>query len=162
MTISEGQTLPEAKLMFKTAEGIDDAAMSERLKGRSVVIFGLPGAYTGTCSTSHVPSFIRVFDKLKAKGVDEVICVSVNDIFVMEAWGDVTGAKAAGITMAADPDGAFTKALGLSFDAGFVRGLPRSHRYALHVVDGVVKALNLETNPGVCDISGGEALLARI
>lgn len=162
MTISEGQSLPEAKLMLKTAEGLVDRPLAEITKGRSVVIFGLPGAYTGTCSTAHVPSFMRTLPGLKAKGVDEVICVSVNDVFVMEAWGKATGAIEAGITMAADPDAAFTKALGLAFDAGFVRGLPRSHRYALHAVDGVVKVLNLETNPGVCDISGGEAMLEKI
>jgi len=162
MTISEGQSLPEAKLMLKTAEGIADVSLAEKTKGRSVVIFGLPGAFTGTCSTAHVPSFMRTLPALKAKGVDEVICVSVNDVFVMEAWGKSTGATEAGITMASDPDASLTRALGLSFDAGFVRNLPRSHRYALHAVDGVVKVLNLETNPGVCDISGGEAMLEKI
>ncbi|MCW1918363.1 peroxiredoxin [Rhodobacter sp. KR11] len=162
MTISEGQSLPEAKLMLKTADGIADTALADLTKGKSVVIFGLPGAYTGTCSTAHVPSFMRNMDALKAKGVDQVICVSVNDVFVMEAWGKATGATEAGITMASDPDASFTKALGLSFDAGFVRNLPRSHRYALHAVDGVVKVVNLETNPGVCDISGGEAMVEKI
>ena len=162
MTISEGQGLPDAKLMLKTADGIADVALADLTKGKSVVIFGLPGAYTGTCSTAHVPSFMRNMGALKAKGVDQVICVSVNDVFVMEAWGQATGATEAGITMASDPDASFTKALGLSFDAGFVRNLPRSHRYALYAVDGVVKVVNLETNPGVCDISGGEAMVARI
>ena len=162
MTISEGQGLPDAKLMLKTADGIADVALADLTKGKSVVIFGLPGAYTGTCSTAHVPSFMRNMGALKAKGVDQVICVSVNDVFVMEAWGQATGATEAGITMASDPDASFTTALGLSFDAGFVRNLPRSHRYALHAVDGVVKVVNLETNPGVCDISGGEAMVARI
>ncbi len=162
MTISEGQSLPEATLMVKTAEGIADVSVTERSKGRSVVIFGLPGAYTGTCSNAHVPSFIRTFDKFKAKGVDEIICVSVNDVFVMDAWGKQTGATAAGITMAADPDASFTKALGLDFAAGFVRGAPRSKRYALHAVDGVVKVLNVEESPGACDISAGEGLLQQL
>ncbi|NBZ88399.1 peroxiredoxin [Stagnihabitans tardus] len=162
MTISEGQSLPEAKLMLKTEDGIADRPLSEITKGRSVVIFGLPGAFTGTCSNAHVPSFMRTLPKFKEKGVDEVICVSVNDVFVMEAWGKQTGATAAGITFASDPDASFTQALGLSFDAGFVRGLPRSHRYALHAVDGVVKVLNLETNPGACDISAGEGLLQQL
>ena len=162
MTISEGSRIPEAKVMVKGEAGIADVAMSEKLKGRSVVIFGLPGAYTGTCSTAHVPSFIRTAEKFKAKGVDEIICVSVNDAFVMDAWGEATGANKAGLTMASDPDASFTQAIGLDFSAGFVRGAPRSKRYAMHVVDGVVKALNVEENLGVCTVSGGEALLERL
>ena len=162
MTISVGDSLPAAKLLRMGENGPEAVDLAARLKGRNVVIFGLPGAYTGTCSTAHVPSFMRNMGALKAKGVDQVICVSVNDVFVMEAWGQATGATEAGITMASDPDASFTKALGLSFDAGFVRNLPRSHRYALYAVDGVVKVVNLETNPGVCDISGGEAMVARI
>ena len=162
MTISEGQSLPDAKVMLKGEDGIADVSVAERAKGRSIVIFGLPGAFTGTCSNAHVPSFIRTLPQFKAKGVDEVICVSVNDVFTMEAWGKQTGAIEAGITMASDPDAAFTKALGLDFAAGFVRGLPRSKRYALHAVDGVVKVLSLEENPGACDISAGEALLEKI
>jgi peroxiredoxin len=162
MTISEGQSLPEAKLMLKTADGLEEVSVTERTKGRSVVIFGLPGAFTGTCSNAHVPSFMRTLPKFKEAGVDEIICVSVNDVFVMDAWGKQTGATAAGITFAADPDASFTQAMGLDFAAGFVRGAPRSHRYAMHVLDGVVKVLNLETNPGACDISAGEGLLQKM
>lgn len=162
MTISVGEKLPAASLMVAGAGGNADVALAERLAGKSVVIFGLPGAYTGTCSTSHVPSFIRTFEKFKAKGVDEIICVSVNDVYVMKAWGEATGATKAGIVMAADPDASFTQAIGLDFAAGFVRGAPRSKRYALHAVDGVVKVLNLEVSPGACEISAGEGLLAAI
>jgi len=159
MTISVGEKIPAGSLMLAGSDGISEIPMGERLAGKSVVIFGLPGAYTGTCSTAHVPSFIRTMDQFKAKGVDEVICVSVNDVFVMKAWGEVTGANAAGIVMASDPDASFTQALGLDFAAGFVRGAPRSLRYALHAVDGVVKVLNLEDNPGACTVSAGEGLL---
>ena len=162
MTISVGDKIPASSLMVAGEAGVAEIAMEERLAGKSVVIFGLPGAYTGTCSTAHVPSFIRTIAGLKAKGVDEVICVSVNDVYVMRAWGEATGATAAGIVMASDPDASFTKALGLDFAAGFVRGAPRSKRYAIHVVDGVVKVLNLEEKPGICDISGGEAMLEAI
>lgn len=162
MTISVGDKIPASSLMVAGEAGVAEIAMEERLAGKSVVIFGLPGAYTGTCSTAHVPSFIRTIAGLKAKGVDEVICVSVNDVYVMRAWGEATGATAAGIVMASDPDASFTKALGLDFAAGFVRGAPRSKRYAMHVVDGVVKVLNLEEKPGICDISGGEAMLEAI
>jgi peroxiredoxin len=159
MTISVGEKVPAGTLMVAGSGGISDIVMADRLAGKSVVIFGLPGAYTGTCSTSHVPSFIRTMDKFKAKGVDEIICVSVNDAFVMQAWGEATGATKAGIVMASDPDASFTKALGLDFAAGFVRGAPRSLRYALHAVNGVVKVLNLEENPGACSVSAGEGVL---
>ena len=159
MTITVGDKVPAGTLMLAGSDGISDIAMAERLAGKSVVIFGLPGAYTGTCSTAHVPSFIRTMDQFKAKGVDEIICISVNDVFVMKAWGEATGATAAGIVMASDPDASFTQALGLDFAAGFVRGAPRSLRYALHAVDGVVKVLNVEDNPGVCVVSAGEGLL---
>jgi len=127
-----------------------------------VVIFGLPGAYTGTCTTAHVPSFIRTADEFAAKGVDEIICVSVNDPFVMKAWGEATGAAAAGISMLGDADAAFTLALGLEFTAPPVGLFNRSKRYALYAEDGVVKVLHVEENPGVCEVSSGEAMLAAI
>src|SRR5690606_12621297 len=120
------------------------------------------GAYTGTCSTAHVPSFMRVREKLAEKGVDEVICVSVNDAFVMKAWGEATGASAAGITMLADADSSFTKALGLEFSVPAIGFFDRSKRYSLYAEDGVVKQLNLEESPGTCEISGGEALLEQL
>jgi peroxiredoxin len=109
-----------------------------------------------------VPSFVRTKDALKAKGVDEIVCVSVNDPFVMKAWGEATGAAAAGITMLADADGAFTKAMGLDFTAPPAGLLGRSKRYALMAEDGVVKVLHLEQSPGTCEISGGEAMVAAI
>lgn len=162
MTISVGDKIPASSLMVAGEAGVTEIPMEARLAGKSVVIFGLPGAYTGTCSTAHVPSFIRTMAGLKAKGVDEVICVSVNDAYVMRAWGEATGATEAGILMASDPDASFTRALGLDYAAGFVRGAPRSRRYAMQVADGVVKVMNLEDNPGVCDISGGEAMLEKL
>ncbi len=162
MTISVGEKIPAGSLIVRDAAGQTEVPLAGKLAGRSVVIFGLPGAYTGVCSTAHVPSFVRTAEKFKAKGVEEIICLSVNDSFVMHAWGEATGASKAGITMASDCDASVTIALGLDFPAGFVRGAPRSKRYAMHVVDGVVKVLNLEDNPGVCDISGGEALLEKL
>ncbi|MCB6179531.1 peroxiredoxin [Rhodobacter sp. Har01] len=162
MTISVGSKLPEATLLAMGANGPEAVALGPKLAGRKVAIFGLPGAYTGTCTTAHVPSFIRTKGKFDAKGVDEVICVSVNDPFVMKAWGEATGATAAGIVMLGDADGSFTKAIGLDFDAPAVGLLARSKRYALYAEDGVVKVLHLEESPGVCEISGGESLLAAI
>lgn len=162
MTISEGQTLPDANLLRMGDNGPEAVSLGERLKGRKVVIFGLPGAYTGVCTTAHVPSFIRTKDKLAAKGVDEIICVSVNDPFVMKAWGESTGATEAGITMLGDAEATFTKAIGLDFTAPPAGLINRSKRYALLAEDGVVKVLQVEDRPGQCTISGGEALLDAI
>ncbi|MEA5159659.1 peroxiredoxin [Cereibacter johrii] len=162
MVISVGDRLPEATLVRIGAEGPEQVQLSERLKGRNVVIFAVPGAFTPTCHSAHVPSFIRTKDQFAGKGVDEIICVSVNDPFVMKAWGESTGASGAGITMLADADGTFTKALGLAFDAPPVGLIGRSRRYALQAKDGVVAVIHLEESPGVCETSGGEALLAAI
>ena len=162
MTISVGAKLPDASLQVMGANGPEAVSLASKLAGRNVVIFGLPGAYTGTCTTAHVPSFIRTKEKLAAKGVDEVICLSVNDAFVMKAWGDSTGATAAGITMLGDVDAGFTKAIGMNFSVPAIGFFDRSKRYALYAVDGVVKVLHAEENAGQCEISGGEAMLAAI
>jgi len=162
MTISKGATLPDATLLYLGDEGPASVQLSEKLKGRKVVIFGLPGAYTGVCTTSHVPSFIRTKDDFAAKGVDEIICVSVNDPFVMHAWGEATGATAAGIAMLGDAEGTYTKEIGMDFTAPPAGLIGRSKRYAMVVDDGVVVSISEEASPGECDISGGEALLATI
>ena len=162
MTISVGDSLPAAKLLRMGENGPEAVDLAARLKGRTVVSFGLPGAYTGTCTTAHVPSFARNMDKLAAKGVEEVICVSVNDPFVMKAWGEATGAAAAGISFLGDADAAFTKAIGLEFSAPPAGLIDRSKRYALQAVDGVVKVLQIEDSPGQCTISAGEAMLDAI
>ncbi|MFZ1468641.1 MAG: peroxiredoxin [Paracoccaceae bacterium] len=162
MTISVGARLPAATLYRMGANGPEGVALADKLNGRKVVIFGLPGAYTGTCSTAHVPSFIRTKAGFDAKGVDEIICLSVNDPFVMKAWGEETGAAAAGITMLGDADASFTKAIGMAFSVPAIGLIDRSQRYALLAEDGVVKVLNLEESAGTCEISAGETLLAQI
>ena len=162
MPLSPGDKLPDATLLQMGANGPEQVTLSDKLNGRKVAIFALPGAYTGTCTTAHVPSFIRTKPDFDAKGVDEVICISVNDPFVMGAWGESTGATAAGITMLGDAEGAFTKAIGMDFTAPPAGLIARSKRYALYAEDGVVKSFQAEENPGVCDVSGGEALLATI
>lgn len=162
MTISEGQSLPEATLLTLGDAGPEPVALASLLAGRKVVIFALPGAYTGVCSTAHVPSFIRTRAAFAEKGVDAVLCVSVNDPFVMKAWGEATGATAAGITFLADADASFTKALGMEFSAPGAGLFDRSARYAMLVEDGVVRVLHKEASPGQCEISGGEALLAAL
>lgn len=162
MTISVGDTLPDATLIRLGASGPEAVSLGDLTKGRKVVIFAVPGAYTPTCSSAHVPSFIRTKAGFDAKGVDEIVCVSVNDPFVMKAWGEATGATAAGIGMLADADGSFTKAVGLDFTAPPAGLFGRSKRYALYAENGVVKTLHQEESPGICEISGGESLLAAI
>ncbi len=162
MTISVGSKLPDATLLIMGDDGSETVLMSAKLASRKVVIFGLPGAYTGTCTTSHVPSFMRVSEKLRAKGVDEIICLAVNDPFVMKAWGESTGAAAKGITFLADGDASFTKAAGLAFTVPNLAFFDRSKRYALYAEDGVVKVINMGAETGACEISGGEAMLEAI
>jgi peroxiredoxin len=113
------------------------------LKGRKVVLFGLPGAYTPVCSASHLPGFVAKAAELKSQGVDEIVCISVNDPFVMQAWGKEHGAEGK-VTMLADADGAFTKAIGLSLDLPDVGLSGRSERYSMVVDNGVVKSINVE------------------
>lgn len=160
--ISAGDTLPDATLTQIGAEGPEEVRISSKLNGRKVVIFAVPGAFTPTCHSAHVPSFMRTKDQFDAKGVDEIICVSVNDPFVMKAWGESTGATDAGLTMLADAASEFTKAIGMDFDAPPAGLIARSKRYAMLVDDGKVVALNLEENPGACEISAGEGLLEAI
>jgi len=161
MTIEIGARLPEATLLRLGETGAEPVSLAARLKGRKVVIFGLPGAFTGTCSTAHVPSFIRTATGFAEKGVDEIICISVNDPFVMQAWGAATGATAAGITLLGDADARFTKAIGMTFDLPPLGFFARSKRYSALVEDGVVTRFNPEPGPG-CEISAGEYLLGQL
>ena len=162
MTISKGDTLPDATLLQMGADGPEEVKLADKTKGRKGVIFAVPGAYTPTCHSAHVPSFTRTKDQFDAKGVDEVICVSVNDPFVMGAWGEATGATAAGITMLGDPESSFTKAIGMDFTAPPVGLMARSKRYAMLVEDGKISLLHEEENPGACEVSAGEAMLAAM
>ncbi|MCM5570777.1 peroxiredoxin [Burkholderiaceae bacterium FT117] len=167
MTIKVGDKLPEATLHeFIEVEGngcsIGPNAfkVSDLVRGKKIVVFGLPGAYTPTCSAQHVPGYLKQHDALKAKGVDEIWCVSVNDAFVMGAWGrdQQCGGK---VRMMADGSGEFTRAIGLELDLS-ARGLGvRSQRYAMLVEDGVVKSLDVEA-PGKFEVSSADAMLARL
>jgi glutaredoxin/glutathione-dependent peroxiredoxin len=159
MTIKVGDKLPSAKLnMFK--DGKPAAVTTEELfAGKKVVLFAVPGAFTPTCSMAHLPGFVVNADKIKAKGVDSIICLSVNDAFVMDAWGKSKNAE--NLLMVGDGNGDFTKALGLEMDAsGFGLG-KRSQRYAMIVDNGVVKTLNVEA-PGKLEVSTAEAILKAL
>ena len=159
MTISVGDRLPNTKLVKATADGPDQVESESFFAGRKVALFAVPGAFTPTCSAKHLPGFVEKEAELKAKGIDEVACVSVNDAFVMGAWGKSAGAG--DITMLADGNGDFAKAIGLTMDgSGFGMGT-RSQRYSMLVNDGVVEQLNVEA-PGEFKVSSAEHLLSEI
>jgi peroxiredoxin len=161
MTIKVGDKVPEATLWRKTADGIGEVSTSDLFSGKKVVVFGLPGAFTPTCSAQHVPGFVQHADDIKAKGVDTIACVSVNDAFVMGAWGEAQncGDK---VTMLSDGNGDLTKAMGLELDLkGLGLGV-RSTRYSMIVDDGVVKSLHVEDNPGGLDVSSAETVLKEL
>ena len=162
MSISTGDALPDVTLIRLGDDGPEGVALHDLAGSGRAVIFAVPGAYTGVCTTAHVPSFIRTKEDFAAKGIDTVICVSVNDPFVMKAWGDSTGATGAGIHMLADPGAEFTKAMRMNFTAPPAGFYDRSQRYAMVIEDGKVVTLQVEESPGTCDVSGGEALLATL
>ena len=143
MSIKPGDQVPAATFKQLTASGIANIDTAKLLKGRKVIIFGLPGAYTPVCSASHLPGFVAKAAELKSQGVDEIACISVNDPFVMQAWGKEHGAEGK-VTMLADADGAFTRAIGLSIDLPDFGLSGRSERYSMVVDNGVVKTINVE------------------
>lgn len=160
MTIKVGDTIPDQKLTEATVEGPRETSTADLFGGKTVVLFGVPGAFTPTCSAKHLPSFLQKAAELKTKGVDTVACMAVNDAFVMRAW-----AKDQGVTdevvMLADGAGAFTRALGLEFDLS-ARGLGiRCQRFALVAKDGKVVHIGVEA-PGAFEVSSAEAVLAVI
>jgi cytochrome c peroxidase len=162
MTIEIGDRLPEAQLIRMGGDGPEPVALSSVMAGKTVGLFGVPGAYTRTCSNAHLPSIVDNADALREKGLDAIVVVSVNDPFVLNAWAKETGADGAGVEMLADSDGQFTRALGLAFDAPPVGFHGRSRRYAMVVEDGVVKKLGVEESPGLCTVSSGSAMLADL
>lgn len=156
--IQKGQTIPTATLSELTDEGMQNHNTDELFANKRVVVFAVPGAFTPTCSEAHLPGYVVQADEIKAAGVDLIACVSVNDAFVMRAWGQAQNASE--IMMLGDGDGSFTKALGLDMDtAGF--GGVRSQRYAMIVDNGVVTQLNVE-QPQKFEVSTADAILAAL
>ena len=159
MTIAKGDKLPDIGLVKATADGPDKLQSADFFAGRKVALFAVPGAFTPTCSAKHLPGFVEKAAEFKAKGVDEIACVAVNDAFVMGAWGKAAGSD--DITMLADGNGDFAKALGLDADfTGFGMG-GRSQRYSMIVDDGVVTEVNVE-GPGEFKVSSAEYLLGQL
>lgn len=159
MTVSVGDKIPAVKLINQQDDAVQEIDIAERIAGKRVVIFGLPGAFTSVCSSSHLPSFIRTADAFREKGIAEIICVAVNDVRVMSHWGTINGADEAGILMLADWNSELTKALGLEFTVPFIGFKDRMTRCAMIVNDGVVEVLQFEEDHSVCDLTGGETLL---
>lgn len=161
MTIAAGDTLPAATFKTMTDDGPSEITTEELTKGRRVVVFGVPGAFTPTCNNNHLPSFLANLQAIKEKNVAEVVCVAVNDVFVMDAWAKSSEAKGL-ITFLADGSATFTRAAGLDIDAsGFGMGI-RSKRYSMLVDDGVVKVINIEDAPGKAVASSAESLLPSL
>ena len=159
--LKEGDKIPAVTLKQITAEGPTDVPLADYCAGRKVVIFALPGAFTPTCSESHVPSYIDNAKALRDKGVDAVACISTADFFVMDAWGKSMGVGAA-VDMLADGNAEFTRAAGMTLDlSGHGLG-ERSQRYVMVLDDGVITHLAMETDPGSATVSAADAVLAKL
>jgi len=156
--IQVGETIPAVEVTVAGAEGHKKINAVDLFAGKKVVLFALPGAFTPTCSAAHLPGYVVLADELKAKGVDMIACLSVNDAFVMQAWGAAQNAE--NLTMIADGGGALTKALGLVLETGYFGGT-RSQRYAMVIENGVVKLLNVEA-PNSFEVSKAEVVLKAL
>lgn len=160
MTIQVGDRIPSATLLKATPDGPQPVETDAYFAGRTVALFSVPGAFTPTCSARHLPGFVDKADELKAKGVDEIACVAVNDAFVMQAWGAQAGAGDK-VTMLSDGNGTFAEALGLVMDASKFGMGKRGSRWSAIVEDGTVKELNVE-EPGAFKVSSAEFLLGQL
>ena len=159
MTVNLGDKLPQAALTIATPDGPQPTNSEDFFAGKRVALFAVPGAFTPTCSSRHLPSFVDKAGDLKAKGIDEIACISVNDPFVMSAWGERDGST--DITMLSDGNGAFTEAVGLDFDGSKFGMGKRSQRYSMVVNDGTVEQLNVEA-PGDYKASSAEHMLEQL
>jgi peroxiredoxin len=160
MTISVGDRVPSVTLTKVTADGPDQVSSEDYFAGRKVALFSVPGAFTPTCSAKHLPGYVENAEALKAKGVDEIACTAVNDAFVMKAWGKDAGSDAT-VTMLADGNGEFAKAVGLEMDGSKFGLGQRGQRFSMLVNDGVIEQLNIEA-PGEFKVSSAEHLLSEI
>ena len=161
MTIQIGEKIPQAHLSYMTKEGIKRISTEKLFADKKTVLFGVPGAFTPTCANQHLPGFVAHAAAFKAKGVDQIACVSVNDVFVMQAWGDHAQIGDQ-LLMLADGNGEFARALGVDFDASQMGMGVRSWRFSMLVDNGVVIQFNREPNPAEAKVSGAEALLAQL
>jgi len=159
MTIQAGDRIPDVPITIATADGPKPTTSGEFFRGKKVALFAVPGAFTPTCSARHLPSYVEKAAELKARGVDEIACIAVNDPFVMAAWGKADGSE--DITMISDGNGEFADAVGLSMDASKFGMGKRSQRYSMVVNDGIVEQVNVEA-PGEYKASSAETLLEQL
>jgi len=162
MTIEVGDSLPDGKLFEMTTDGPKAVAVSDVFGGRTVALFAVPGAFTPTCHNKHMPSFVDNAAALKAKGVDEIVCLTVNDPFVARAWGEATGADKAGIRVMCDADAGLVTAMGLSFDGSGAGLGQRAQRFSAVVRNGKLTALNVEDAPSKAEATKAEVLLGQL
>ena len=161
MSIQVGDNIPACTMKIMGEQGPTDITTDEIFSDRKVVLFAVPGAFTPTCHNQHLPGFVRHLDAIKAKGVDTIACLSVNDVFVLDAWAQSADAGKA-VTFLADGNAELTKALGLELDAsGFGMGT-RSQRFSMIVDDGVVQAINIEPQAGQAEVTSADAILANL
>jgi peroxiredoxin len=160
MTIQVGEKLPSVNLQHMGADGVETISSDDLFGGRKVVLFALPGAFTPTCSAAHLPGYVVSSDDILARGVDRIVCLSVNDAFVMDAWGKQHNADDR-VMMIADGSGHFTRALGLELDLDAAGMGLRSQRYAMIVNDGVVEVLNVEA-PKAFEVSDAKTILSSL
>lgn len=160
MTIAKGDKIPTSTFVKMTDNGPEQVESSSYFAGRKVALFSVPGAFTPTCSAKHLPGFVSKADALKAKGVDEIACTAVNDAFVMGAWGKSAGAEGK-VTMLADGNGDFAKAMGLEMDGSKFGMGTRGQRFSMIVNDGVIEELNVEA-PGDFNVSSAEHMLEQL
>lgn len=161
MTIKIGDSIPAVTLKKMGASGLEEFNTAEALKGKKVVLFAVPGAFTPSCDQKHLPGYVANSEAIKAKGVDEIICVAVNDPFVMNHWGQSAGASGK-VTMWPDGNGALAEAMGLTFDGAGAGLGKRFLRFAMLVENGVVKTLDVEAKPSDVELSGAQACLVKL
>jgi glutaredoxin/glutathione-dependent peroxiredoxin len=160
MTIKAGERMPAGKFKVMSKDGPKELSTDELFKGKKVVLFSVPGAFTPTCDAKHLPGFVQLADQIHAKGVDTIACMAVNDVFVMNAWGKHSGVGDK-VLMLADGNGDYARALGLELDGkGFGMGM-RGQRFAILVKDGVAERVDVEA-PGQFKVSAAEAILAHL
>ena len=161
MTIAQGDSLPDATFRAVGSDGIEAKSTKDVFADKKVVLFAVPGAFTPTCHLKHLPGFIENAEAFKDKGVDDVVCVAVNDPFVLAAWTEATGADGK-VKILSDGNAEFTKKIGMDFDGSGIGLGTRSKRYAMVVDDGVVTVLHTEDSPGVAEVSTAEAILKQL